>query len=67
MNIQQLLASFPCTCGHEHRCAIERVEIGRGAIAALRELCRDAKTVLVVSDENTFAAAGEQSPRNRPR
>ncbi|MBE6919234.1 MAG: sn-glycerol-1-phosphate dehydrogenase [Ruminococcaceae bacterium] len=61
MNIQQLLASFPCTCGHEHRCAIERVEIGRGAIAALRELCREAKTVLVLSDENTFAAAGEQT------
>ena len=61
MNIQQLLASFPCTCGHEHRCDIERVEIGRGAIGALRELCREANTVLVLSDENTFAAAGAQT------
>lgn len=61
MNIQQLLDSFPCTCGREHRCAIERVEIGRGAISALTELCRDAKTILVLSDENTFAAAGEQT------
>ncbi|MBE6919809.1 MAG: sn-glycerol-1-phosphate dehydrogenase [Ruminococcaceae bacterium] len=61
MNIQQLLQSFPCTCGHEHRCAIERVEIGRGAIGALTELCRTARSVLVLSDENTFAAAGAQT------
>ena len=61
MNIQQLLDSFPCTCGHEHLCAIQRVEIGRGAIGALRELCRGANTVLLLSDENTFAAAGAQT------
>ena len=61
MNIQQLLQSFPCTCGHEHRCAIERVEIGRGAIGALTQLCRTARSVLVLSDENTFAAAGGQT------
>ena len=61
MNIQQLLASFPCTCGREHRCAIERVEIGRGTIAALTELCREAHTILLLCDENTFAAAGAQT------
>ena len=61
MNIQQLLDAFPCTCGHDHRCAIQRVEIGRGAIGALRELCRGANTVLLLSDENTFAAAGAQA------
>ena len=61
MNIQQLLASFPCTCGHEHRCDIARVEIGRNAISALTELCREANTVLVLCDENTFAAAGAQT------
>ena len=41
MNIQELLHSFPCTCGHEHRCDIRRVEIGRNAVSALAELCRD--------------------------
>ena len=61
MNIQQLLESFPCTCGHEHRCAIKRVEIGRGAIGALRELCCQAQTILLLSDENTFTAAGAQT------
>ena len=61
MNIQQLLASFPCTCGHAHRCDIQRVEIGRGAINALSDLCREAKTILLLSDENTFAAAGAQT------
>ena len=61
MNIQELLHSFPCTCGHEHRCDIQHVEIGRGAVSALTALCRDAKTVLVISDENTFAAAGAQT------
>ena len=61
MNIQELLHSFPCTCGREHRCDIQRVEIGHDAVSALTELCRDAKTVLVISDENTFAAAGAQT------
>ncbi len=61
MNIQQLLASFPCTCGHAHRCDIQRVEIGRDAINALSDLCREAKTILLLSDENTFAAAGAQT------
>ena len=61
MNIQQLLESFPCTCGHDHRCDIRCVEIGRGAIDALRELCCEAKTILLLSDENTFAAAGAQT------
>ena len=61
MNIRQLLDSFPCTCGHDHRCDIQRVEIGRGAIDALRELCHEAKTILLLSDENTFAAAGVQT------
>ena len=61
MNIQQLLNAFPCTCGHDHSCGIERVEIGRGAISVLGELCREAHTVLVLSDENTFAAAGTQT------
>ena len=39
MNIQELLHSFPCTCGHEHRCDIQHVEIGRGAVSALTAIC----------------------------
>ena len=48
-----------CDCGRTHYAALQYVSICSGAVAALRDLCRDAKTVLVISDENTFAAAGQ--------
>lgn len=49
---------FTCPCGREHYAALQFVSIRPGAIDDLRQRCRDAKSVLVVSDENTFAAAG---------
>ncbi|MBQ7485321.1 MAG: sn-glycerol-1-phosphate dehydrogenase [Oscillospiraceae bacterium] len=63
MEIAQLLQGVSCTCGRTHTCQIKYVYIERGAAGRLAEICRDSGTVLVVADENTYAAAGEDTVR----
>ena len=60
MDFTELLKPIRCNCGKTHVCGIESVLIKKGAIGALIELCAAYKNILVVADENTFAAAGEQ-------
>lgn len=61
MDINQLLLGVEnCPCGRPHRCSIERVAVGSGAIAELSSLVCDGERVLLVSDENTYSAAGER-------
>ena len=60
MNINHILAGVPCACGKTHTCAIKQVYIEKGAIARLAALCAPHTHILLVADENTFAAAGEQ-------
>lgn len=59
MNIQTLLKGTNCSCGKHHSCDIGFVAIEQGAIGHLTNLCRNDKTILIVADENTFAAAGK--------
>jgi len=61
MNIQELLKGMDCPCGRHHRCDIQFVDIRKGAIASLTGLCRDVEKILLVADENTYAAAGAQT------
>ena len=62
MDINEILRGVDCTCekGH-HECDIEHVYIERGAIARLCELCRPYESILLVADENTYGAAGEET------
>ena len=61
MNLKALLDNMKdCPCGKEHNCPIDHVQIGAGAINKLSSLCFGYKSVLVVSDHNTFEAAGER-------
>ena len=60
MNINQLLRGMRCGCGREHTCPIEAVYIEPGAANRLKNLCPE-RRVLLVADENTFAAAGAQT------
>ncbi len=53
-------AGFDCACGKRHTCAIESVYIEAGAIDRLAELCKKEKNILIVADENTYAAGGTQ-------
>lgn len=61
MEIKELLKGMDCACGRHHSCDIGFVAIKRGAIAYLETLCREDGNVLLVADENTFAAAGAQT------
>ena len=61
MQINELLKGADCSCGRHHSCAIDYVAVEAGAISHLRELAKDYGTVLLVADENTWAAAGAQT------
>ena len=61
MQINELLKGVNCSCGRHHSCAIDYVAVEAGAISHLRELAKDYGTVLLVADENTWAAAGAQT------
>ncbi len=61
MDINELLKGMDCSCGKHHSCDIEKVYIEKGAIRYLTELCDSYEKFLIVADENTFAAAGEQT------
>ena len=61
MDINQLLRGVFCTCGAHHTCDIESVYIERGAIRRLTELAAPYASILLVADENTYAAAGAKT------
>ena len=58
MDFQKLLQGVDCACGKHHSCDIDFVAIEHGAIRHLTGLCEDYKKILLVADENTYAAAG---------
>ena len=54
-----LTRSIPaCPCGKPHICPISAVEIGEGALSSIPALCAGFTRILLVADENTYAAAG---------
>ena len=61
MDINELLKGVDCSCGRHHSCDIDAVYIEHGAISHLKELCESYQRILLVADENTFAAAGQQT------
>ena len=58
MDINNLLKGVHCECGKHHTCDIGYVYIESGAISHLTEICKGYNNVLLVADENTYAAAG---------
>ena len=61
MDINKLLKGVNCDCGRTHTCDIEYVYIENNAIQRLGEICGQDRNILLVADENTFAAAGEKT------
>ncbi len=59
MDINELLKGLDCSCGKHHTCPMEAVYIEADAARHLPALCGEAKQILLVADENTFAAAGD--------
>lgn len=58
MDINTMLRGVDCACGRRHTCDIEAIYIENGATMRLSALCAQKKSILLVADENTFAAAG---------
>lgn len=61
MNINKILAGADCSCGRRHECDIEHVFIEKNACERLGKLTVGKNNILVVADENTYAAAGERT------
>ena len=59
MDINNILSGIDCNCGKTHTCDIKYVFVEKGAIAKLSQLCEQKSKILIVADENTFGAAGE--------
>ncbi len=51
-----------CACGKDHTASIDRVEVGGGAVGILPDILKEyrAKKVFVLSDKNTYRAAGQK-------
>ena len=61
MELNQLLNhDITCSCGRTHRCDIDLVDIGWGAIERLPESVKNFENILLVADSNTFAVCGER-------
>jgi glycerol-1-phosphate dehydrogenase [NAD(P)+] len=61
MDINGLLkGKTGCSCGKDHFCDIERVEIGAGAVNFLPKLCEKYKNIVIAADVNTYRACGER-------
>ena len=61
MDINTLLYGVQCACGKHHRCDIRYVAIGKNTIAGIGDLSKEYDNILLVADENTYAAAGKQT------
>ena len=61
MELNQLLNhDITCSCGRTHRCDIDLVDIGRGAVERLPESVKNFENILLVADSNTYAVCGER-------
>ncbi len=60
MNINSLLTEFNCECGRKHSCDIKSVYISSGAISRIGCEISHYQHILLVADNNTYAACGEK-------
>ncbi|MBE5784144.1 MAG: sn-glycerol-1-phosphate dehydrogenase [Clostridiales bacterium] len=62
MKINDLLGrEMACSCGKKHKVDIRYVCVEKGAIQKLSQRCEKYERILLVADENTFAAAGREA------
>ena len=55
--IQELIQGIKnCACGRDHYCPVEHIVIGADALAQLPDICRAYNRILLVCDDNTWAA-----------
>lgn len=61
LDINNLLKGVDCACGKKHSCPIKYVYIEKNATERLSEICGKYDSILIVADENTFSAAGNET------
>ena len=61
MDINEILKGVNCGCGKVHTCPIEKIYVERDAISHLKELCAEYDHIVLVADENTYKAAGDET------
>ncbi len=66
MEINELLQGVSCSCGKNHSCDIDFVAVEPDALWHLEHLTKDYTSVLLVADENTWAAAGKKTEAALP-
>lgn len=60
MDLDVLLQGIKkCRCGKHHACPVEHVRIGKAALDCLPALCERYRSVLLVSDHNTYRVCGK--------
>ena len=60
-NIKELVNGIHnCPCGRDHSCPTEAVEIGSGVLPKIVDLCAGYEKILLVADQNTYRACGEE-------
>ncbi len=61
MNIDEMTKGiYGCECGMDHVCPIDKVVIGENAVFELEKFSENYKHVILISDDNTYAACGER-------
>ena len=61
MDIKAMLGGNDhCSCNRVHTCDIRFVEIGRGVLEKLTEICADFGRIVLVADENTYPLCGDR-------
>ena len=64
MSIKDMLCGIDnCICGKGHSCPIDYIEIGDNALKKLPQICMQFKRILLVADQNTYKAAGEDASK----
>lgn len=64
MSIKDMLCGIDnCICGKGHSCPIDYIEIGDNALKKLPQICMQFKRILLVADQNTYKAAGEEASK----
>jgi len=59
--IQELIQGIKnCACGRDHYCPVEHIVIDADALAQLPGICRAYNRILLVCDDNTWAACARQ-------
>ena len=60
MDFTSLFSGMDCACGKHHSCNMRFVSVEHDAVRHLSELCQGYHSILLVADENTYAAAGRK-------